>query len=44
MRKVNQGINSLMIIGRYPSVITMELVRVSWLIKAIELLGNIERR
>lgn len=33
-----------MITGRHPSVITMELVRVSWLLKAIELLEDIEKR
>jgi hypothetical protein len=29
-----------MIAGRYPSVILMELVRVSWLLMAIQLLGD----
>ena len=29
-----------MITGRYPSDIMMELIRVSWLLMAIELLGD----
>jgi len=39
-----KGTDALMITGRHPSVISMELVRVSWLLKAIELLGDIEKR
>lgn len=35
-----KGNDSLMITARYPSVILMELVRVSWLLMAIELLGD----
>ena len=38
-----KGIDSLTITSRYPSVIMMELVRVSWLLMAIELLKNIEK-
>jgi hypothetical protein len=38
-----KGIDSLTITSRYPSVVTMELVRVSWLLMAIELLKNIEK-
>ena len=39
-----QGIDSLAIVSMHPSAITMELVRVSWHLKAIELLGDIENR
>jgi hypothetical protein len=39
-----EGIDSLAIVSMHPSAITMELVRVSWHLKAIELLGNIEKR
>jgi hypothetical protein len=39
-----QEIDSLMITSRYPSVVMMELVRVSWLLKAIELLKDIKKR
>jgi hypothetical protein len=35
-----KGFDSLTITSRYPSVILMELVRVSWLLMAIELLGD----
>lgn len=38
------GIEALMIIGKHPSVIMMELVRVTWLLKAIELLSAIDKR
>jgi hypothetical protein len=39
-----EGIDSLAIVSMHPSAITMELVRVSWHLKAIELLGDIEKR
>ena len=39
-----KGNDSIMITARHPSVITMELVRVPWLIKATELLEDIEKR
>ena len=38
-----KGIDSLTISSRYPSVVTMGLVRVSWLLMGIELLKNIEK-
>jgi len=38
-----KGIDSLTITSTYPSVITMELVRVSWFLRAIELLGDMEK-
>ena len=38
-----KGIDSLTITSRYPSVVMMELVRVSWLLMGIELLKNIEK-
>jgi hypothetical protein len=38
-----KGIDSLTISSRYPSVVMMELVRVSWLLMGIELLKNIEK-
>jgi len=37
-----QGIEDLTILGKYPSVVLMELVRVTWLLKAIDLLDCIE--
>jgi hypothetical protein len=37
-----KGTESLMITARHPSVITMELVRVYWLLKAIELLEGVD--
>jgi hypothetical protein len=39
-----EGIDSLAIVSMHPSAITMELVRVSWHLKAIEFLGDIENR
>jgi hypothetical protein len=39
-----KGFDSLIIMGKHPYVVMMGLVRVSWLLKAIELLGNIEKR
>ncbi len=36
-----QGIEDLTVIGKYPSVVIMELVRVTWLLKAIDRLGGI---
>jgi len=38
-----KGIDSLTITSTYPSVVTMGLVRVSWLLMAIELLRDIEK-
>jgi hypothetical protein len=38
-----KGIDSLTITSPYPSVVTMGLVRVSWLLMAIELLRDIEK-
>ena len=38
-----KGIDSFTISSRYPSVVTMGLVRVSWLLMGIELLKNIEK-
>jgi hypothetical protein len=38
-----QGIDSIKITGKYPSDITVELVRISWLLMAIELLRDIEK-
>ena len=39
-----KGIDSLTIISTYPSSVTMRLVRVSWLLMAIELLRDVEKR
>ncbi len=39
-----KGIDSLTITSRYPSVVLMELVRVSWLLMAIEFLKDIEKK
>ena len=39
------GVESLMIAGKYPSVVMTELVRAAWLLKAIEILDEVlERR
>jgi hypothetical protein len=38
-----KGFDSLIIMGKHPSVVMMGLVRVSWLLKAIELLGESRR-
>jgi hypothetical protein len=39
------GVESLMIAGKYPSVVMTELVRAAWLLKAIEILNEVlERR
>jgi len=35
------GVESLTIVGKHPSVVMMDLVRVAWLLKAIDLLNTI---
>ena len=38
------GVDSLTIIGKHPSTVMMELVRATWLLKAIDLLGRMGNR
>lgn len=38
-----QGVETLKVIGKHPSVVMMELVRATWLLKAIDRLDGIEK-